>query len=90
MTLSLDGSEDGFAEGATMHYIKLPLSVQMALIVDVFRCKSPRYRILVNADSVPVSAPMCQLTPLYVTHAALTNRRDCGSGTAVAWLLCSE
>ncbi|KAH6938779.1 hypothetical protein HPB50_012438 [Hyalomma asiaticum] len=53
VTLSLDGSEDGFAEGATMHYIKLPLSVQMALIVDVFRCKSPRYRILVNADSVP-------------------------------------
>ncbi|KAH8009246.1 hypothetical protein HPB51_013900 [Rhipicephalus microplus] len=38
-----------------MHYIKLPFSVQIALIVDALRCKSPRYRILVNADSVPIS-----------------------------------
>lgn len=55
-TLSLVGAEDGYAESATMHYVKLPLSVQMALIVDALRCKSPRYRILVNADSLSVSA----------------------------------
>lgn len=39
-----------------MHISKLPLSVQMALILDTVRGKSPRYRILVNADSLPVSS----------------------------------
>lgn len=54
-TLSLDGAAGCAPESATMHYTKLPLAVQMALILDTVRCKSPRYRILVNADSLPVS-----------------------------------
>lgn len=39
-----------------MHYAKLPLSAQLVLILDAVRCKSPRYRILINADSLPVSS----------------------------------
>ncbi|KAG0421122.1 hypothetical protein HPB47_002999 [Ixodes persulcatus] len=37
-----------------MHYAKLPLSAQLVLILDAVRCKSPRYRILINADSLPI------------------------------------
>lgn len=68
-----------------MHISKLPLSVQMALILDTVRGKSPRYRILVNADSLPVSSrtlpalARCLVNEAF-EHPARTRRQ-------IAWIV---